>query len=91
MLRRDLDIGESETLALALEMPADWVLLDERDARNVASIYGLKTTGVIGILLRAKNEKLIDSVREYLDQLKKDARFWLDEAFYQKILELANE
>ncbi|HGJ64072.1 TPA: DUF3368 domain-containing protein [bacterium] len=91
LLCRDLDIGESETIALAIETQADMLLLDEKDARNVASIYGLKTTGVIGILLRAKSENLIDSMKEYLDRLKNDAGLWLDEAFYQKILEIANE
>jgi len=66
-------------------MQADLVLLDERDARKIASIYKLNTTGVIGILLRAKNERYIISVKEYLDRLKKDAGFWLDEFFYHRI------
>ena len=91
LLKYELDIGESETIALAIEMQADLVLLDERDARKIASIYELNTTGVTGILLRAKNERYIISVKEYLDRLKKDAGFWLDEFFYHRILELANE
>jgi predicted nucleic acid-binding protein len=48
LLRRELDAGESEALALAIEMQADLVLLDERDARNIATMYKLKTT--VGIL-----------------------------------------
>lgn len=90
-LKYELDIGESESIALAIEMQADLVLLDERDARNIAAIYKLNTTGVVGLLLRAKNEQHIKSVKEYLDRLKNDAGFWLDEFFYHKILELANE
>ena len=54
LLQQRLDAGESESLALAVEMHSDWLLLDERDARDVAAVYGLRTTGVIGLLLRAQ-------------------------------------
>ena len=91
LLRRELDAGESETLALAIEMQADWVLLDERNARNIAAMYKLKTTGVVGILLRAKREGHIVSVRECLDRLQHEAGFWLSETFYRRVLELADE
>lgn len=42
LLQRELDAGESAALALAIEMQADLILLDERDARNIADIYELK-------------------------------------------------
>ncbi len=91
LLQRELDAGESEALVLAIEMQADLILLDERDARNIASIYELKTTGVLGILLRAKREEYITSMRAYLDQLQQEAGFWLDEALRQRILDLVDE
>lgn len=53
LLQQTLDRGEAEAIALALELQADWTLLDERDGRKVAKSLGLKVTGVLGILLRA--------------------------------------
>jgi predicted nucleic acid-binding protein len=91
LLRRELDAGESEALALAIEVQADWVLLDERDARNIAAMYRLKTTGVVGVLLRAKQEGHIASLRGYLERLEQEAGFWLGASLRRRILELAGE
>jgi uncharacterized protein len=62
-LRRDLDPGEAETLALALELKADLVLLDEREARRAAVRVGLKRLGVLGILLEASCRCFSGSLR----------------------------
>lgn len=58
-LRRDLDQGEAETIALALEIQADLVLLDEREGRRAAQRFGLRALGVVGILLDAKSHGAI--------------------------------
>jgi predicted nucleic acid-binding protein len=42
ILQRDLDSGEAEAIALALQKHAEWLLLDERDARRIAKSLGLK-------------------------------------------------
>lgn len=55
VLLRELDRGESETLALALEVGAELVLMDERDGRRVAQRLGLRTVGVLGVLLKPRN------------------------------------
>ena len=39
-LQRDLDRGEAETIALALELGAELVLLDEREGRRLPSGSG---------------------------------------------------
>lgn len=53
LLKQTLDRGEAEAIALAIELKADWTLLDEREGRKVAKSLGLKVTGILGILLRA--------------------------------------
>lgn len=63
-LEKDLDPGESAAIALAAEINAELVILDERDARETAEIYNLKKTGFIGILMKAKKEGFIDSVKK---------------------------
>lgn len=46
MLKRELDAGEAEAIALALETRSQWLLLDESEARRIAKDLGLKVTGV---------------------------------------------
>jgi predicted nucleic acid-binding protein len=49
-----LHAGEAEALALALERRADLALLDDGDARRRAAEAGVRISGVLGVLLRAK-------------------------------------
>ena len=53
-LRLELDAGEAETIALALEMQADLVLMDEQDGRRAAEYLGLPVMGVVGLLVRSR-------------------------------------
>ncbi|NBB75641.1 MAG: DUF3368 domain-containing protein [Bacteroidetes bacterium] len=69
LLRQALDAGEADTLALAHQIDADLVLLDEAAARHRADGLGLRKTGAIGVLLRAKQESLIDAIHPELDAL----------------------
>jgi len=91
ILRRDLDRGEAETLALAIEMKADLVLLDEQEGRHAASRLGLHPLGVLGILLQAKRLRKIDEVRSRLDALRQQAGFFLGESLYRDVLKQAGE
>jgi predicted nucleic acid-binding protein len=85
LLQSLLDDGESEAIALSLEIGADLILLDDSDAREKARLYGLKITGTIGILLQAKIERKIDSLKENLDRLKKTG-FWLSNKLETRLL-----
>jgi predicted nucleic acid-binding protein len=91
LLSRDLGDGESETITLAIERQADLVLMDESEARKVAVIYGLKKTGVIGLLIRAKQEGAIASLRTELDRLREGAGFWVEDSLYHRALTVVGE
>jgi hypothetical protein len=91
LLQRDLDEGESEAIALAIEHRADLILLDESDARQVAERYGLPKTGVVGVLIRAKQEGLIASLKEELEKLQSGGRFWIAKDLYEEALIAVNE
>jgi len=56
---RLLDLGERDVIRLALEHGADWVLIDEKLGRRVATNLGLNVKGTMGVLLLGVNLGLI--------------------------------
>lgn len=91
MLQSKLDEGEAQAIALALEINCDLLLMDERIGTNIARQEGLQTVGLVGVLIKAKEEKIIEEVREILNELKNVAGFWLDAKLEMKILEQLGE
>ncbi|MGD0796482.1 MAG: hypothetical protein ABR910_02055 [Acidobacteriaceae bacterium] len=55
-----LDRGETDAIALAEELNADWLLIDEAAGRDEATRRGLPTIGTLGILLEAHRAGLVD-------------------------------
>jgi uncharacterized protein len=86
-----LDKGEAQAIALALEINCDLLLMDERIGTNVAREEGLQTIGLVGVLIKAKEKRLIENVDEILFDLKDKAGFWLDGKLEKKILEELGE
>jgi uncharacterized protein len=90
-LQRDLDRGEAESIALALELNADLLLLDEQEGRRSAQRMELDFVGIVGVLLEAKHSGFIETIRPHLDALRQTAGFYLSESVYQHALSLAEE
>jgi predicted nucleic acid-binding protein len=89
-LLSDLDRGEAGILALAQELDADLVIVDERLGRRHAKRLGLTLTGTLGVLLRAKAQGYLAKVRPWIDQLQQgDIR--LDKFLVKEALQLAKE
>ncbi|MBC6476483.1 MAG: DUF3368 domain-containing protein [Hormoscilla sp. GM7CHS1pb] len=91
MLRVELDPGEAEAIALAVELKAERLLIDERLGRTAAMGVGLKVTGVLGILIAAKRNNLIQEVKPLLDDLIDRVGFWVDEQLYTEVLQAVGE
>ena len=85
-LRQDLDLGESEAIALAVEKEAGLILLDEREGRRRARNVGLEVTGLLGILIRADREGNLSSLSEAIRQLEEKAGFWISDRLRDQIL-----
>ncbi|MCS3940438.1 hypothetical protein GGP84_003090 [Salinibacter ruber] len=85
-LRQDLDQGESEAIALAVEEGAGLILLDEREGRRRARNVGLEMTGALGILAQADRRGNLDSISSALDRLESEAGFWIGPALREQIL-----
>ena len=90
-LQQDLDRGEAETIALALELGADLTLMDEKEGRHAAQRMGLQVAGVIGVLIEAKGQGLVESVQPHLDRLRRTAGFYISEKLYRYAMEMAEE
>lgn len=91
LLNSRLHIGESEAIALALSLQVEQILIDERNARQIAESRGLKFTGVIGVLVEAKRRGLISEIRLSLDMLRGPVSFWVSESLYQRVLKMVDE
>ena len=90
-LRLELDSGEAEAIACALEAKAKLLLIDERRGRLVAQRLGIPVTGLLGALLIARKRGLISGIRPLLDALRHTAGFWISDALYARVLAEAGE
>ena len=90
-LRNLLNLGEAEAIALAIEVNATRLLIDERLGRQAAAVRGLRITGVFGVLLSAKQQGLITAVKPVVDDLIAQANFRVSSQLYTNVLEAANE
>lgn len=91
LLSSGLERGEAEAIALGIELPADLVLMDERDGRSAAERVGLRITGVLGILLRAKREGEIAALKPEIEALRSRARFFISTRLEDQVLRNAGE
>jgi uncharacterized protein len=86
----DLGPGEREVLAVALENPGSLVVLDDAMARQYAKVLGVRLTGTLGVLLKAKEVGSLPSIAPVLDKLQA-LRFRIDPATRDAVLRLAGE
>lgn len=83
--------GEAEAIVLAIERQPIVIFLDDGDARRLAARYGLKKSGIIGILIRAKNDGIISSLQKELDRLTKEGHMWIHDGIYHEALRRVGE
>jgi hypothetical protein len=88
--RRGLDEGEFQAFALAIELRADLVVVDDREARRWARTHGLPITGIAGVALRAMDKGLVSEIRPLLDGLIAPG-VYLGHPLYLEVLETAGE
>ena len=90
-LLSSLDRGESEAIALAEELHADLILMDELDGRETAERLGIAVTGTLGILLRAKQQGLCQEIRPLMDRLQSELNFFVAPPLRTLVLQAAGE
>ncbi len=90
-LMNEIDEGESEAIVLAIEIGADYLLIDERIGTNKAREKGLETIGLLGVLIKAKEKGIIEKVEPILNELINKAGFWIGDKLKERVLKEVNE
>ena len=70
ILEMQIDKGESSAIALALEIQNCTLILDDFKARKIAQNLGLNYTGTLGIIIKAKLNQKISSIKPFLEKIK---------------------
>ena len=90
ILNTSLDLGEASAIALALEKKDSLLILDDLKGRREAEKLGLRITGTLGVLLKAKQQDVIKKIKPYIEKLKQ-RDFHISLQLEKEILELSGE
>lgn len=85
-----IDKGEATAIALALEIEGATLILDDLTARNFAARLGIHVTGTMGVLIKAKQDGHIPSIRP-LVQMIRQTNFRLSDRVERNAYILAGE
>jgi predicted nucleic acid-binding protein len=91
VLGASLDPGESETIALAREIGAGVIVMDESAGRAIAKNLGVGVTGTLGVLLKELRSGGITSMGVEIDRLVDEAGFFISADVRRIFLEAAGE
>ncbi|MCB0476464.1 MAG: DUF3368 domain-containing protein [Flavobacteriaceae bacterium] len=86
----ELDKGESSAIALAIEKENSLLVIDEKKGRNVAKKMGIKITGILGVIIKAKEIGLIKKITPLIEKLEK-VDFRISKTLKEKILRRVGE
>jgi predicted nucleic acid-binding protein len=86
----DLGQGEAEVIALGLENPGSLLVFDDSLARRIADLYGLKYTGTLGVLVKAKHSGYLSAVAPVIKMLRSKG-MWLTDKIISDVLRLSGE
>jgi len=75
----NLQLGETQALALAVELPDSLLLVDDAQGRRAAQVLGIRYTGTLGVLLRAKTEGKLPALLPVLRLMQQRTTFWLSD------------
>lgn len=88
-LKMLVDEGEAEAIALAYELQYR-LIIDDLQGRKVARDLGLQLTGTIGVLVMAKQQGIIPTLKPVIEALEK-VSFYLSDALKSEALKLVGE
>lgn len=90
-LQDALNAGEAEAIALAVEVRADALLIDEAKGRRLAIELGVRPIGLLGVLSLAKTRGFVPAIRPMIEQLRQRISFRIDPRLLDRVLKDAGE
>ncbi len=90
LFKMSLHPGEVEVLILANEIKSDLCIIDDLLARKYANYLAIKITGTLGVLIKAKQNGIIEKIKPLLDELIKNGIF-ISKELYTVVLNCVNE
>jgi predicted nucleic acid-binding protein len=89
-LNQTVDPGEASAIALAIEIPGSFVMIDDLKGRKLAKRLGLNFMGVLGMLLKAKEHNIIQKVTPYINSIQQ-TDFRVTQSLIDYVFEQAGE
>ncbi len=71
-----MDLGESEAVILYRELKADFLLIDDKKAREIAEGLGVDCIGTLAILIRAKELDFITELKPFFLHFMDQSRYY---------------
>lgn len=71
-----MDYGESESILLYEELKADYLLIDDNKARMLAESLNINCIGTLGVLIKAKQNKMITELKPLFEILLTKGRYY---------------
>jgi predicted nucleic acid-binding protein len=68
-LSHQIDIGESSSIAKALEYDDALLIIDEAKGRKISKNFNINIIGTIGVIIKAKKQGIIPQARPIIEQL----------------------
>lgn len=86
VLRTRVDEGEAEAIEYARQSNAALLIIDDLDGRKVAAEVSIPYTGLLGVLAEEKMAGNLTSLKEMIDRLREECRFFVSAQVEARIL-----
>ncbi len=92
-LSQKLGIGEAYAIALSIDLSADMLIINDKEAMEEAANFGIKTLWITDVLLDAASKNLIKSYKKFqelLDSMVENG-LWIDKDYLKQTLKDAKK
>ena len=84
--QQHVDLGEASAIALAQQIPNAMLIIDDLKGRRLAKQLNLKVTGTIGVLIAARQQKKITTLRPFFE-LVRQTDFRIDPKLLDRVMD----
>ena len=74
-----------------MAVSANHVLMDEKEGRQCAEGLGIRTIGVLGVLIAARHSGSISSLSHEIGKLRREGGFFVDAKLEARVLAFVGE